>query len=663
MADTSSDVAGFISDKTATAIQQTWVNGKWVNLADTNQRNNMQALLNKVGEQVEEQQAGIKTAQQAADNAFNQAQTTNDALVKLQDGSTSTLVDLANDILARVKTDDLISQINIASDNILIQSGKLYLDADSTIFSGNAFIPGAYITDLNVDKLNAGTMTGVSSNIGNTYTSLLDSLNRYNVTLDTRGMQTGDGYASDLDYTDYVTVGSLTKSTTNTANTSTTDIADVTSPTLFTIDGSKLNAGDRVLVKLDINYSNYVGKLGSLIALQSASSSPVSFSSQSLTTGYYTYSFIITWSTALGTGKVNFQLKSTGLQANSNFYVVGANFYTDHGTGTVNYYETSGGLDADGSIRLKDYYSSTNQDAINKIYHGYEWDRGVLRLSEYDYDYDVGSSNPTVTAPYYETQLSGSGMRFLGASNDPVLEFFGDISHESLIAALGYEPWGVEYTGARNLANGTYLDQYGNIGGYPNSKAWNVSSFAGGNVLHVALDNNSASPSSFYSPGPLGLRSAGQSTEIYMGNKHVIIDNPANSSSTNYDVKLEIKGYIEMTGNVSCLHLYQSSLLSKKTNISELDTTTALYVINHTDIYKYQYKEDIVEQGAQANYHYSPIIDDINATPQYRTPNEFISDDRKARSDGDILGYAVSAIKELSKQVTDLKTQLADLTK
>ena len=202
MADTSSDVAGFISDKTATAIQQTWVNGKWVNLADTNQRNNMQASLNKVGEQVEEQQAGIKTAQQAADNAFNQAQTTNDALVKLQDGSTSTLVDLANDILARVKTDDLISQINLASDNILIQSGKLYLDADSTIFSGNAFIPGAYITDLNVDKLNAGTMTGVSSNIGNTYTSLLDSLNRYNVTLDTRGMQTGDGYASDLDYTD-----------------------------------------------------------------------------------------------------------------------------------------------------------------------------------------------------------------------------------------------------------------------------------------------------------------------------------------------------------------------------------------------------------------------------------------------------------------------------
>ena len=160
MADTSSDVAGFISDKTATAIQQTWSNGRWINLSDTNQRNNMQAALNKVGKTVTEQQAGIKTAQQAADNALNQAQTTNDALVKLQGGSTSTLVDLANDILARVTKDDLISQINIASDNILIQSGKLYLDAASVVFGGTAFITDAMITSLNADKITAGTIKG-----------------------------------------------------------------------------------------------------------------------------------------------------------------------------------------------------------------------------------------------------------------------------------------------------------------------------------------------------------------------------------------------------------------------------------------------------------------------------------------------------------------------
>ena len=48
MVDTSSDVAGFISDKTATAIQQTWVNGKWVNLSDTNQRNNIQKSINNL---------------------------------------------------------------------------------------------------------------------------------------------------------------------------------------------------------------------------------------------------------------------------------------------------------------------------------------------------------------------------------------------------------------------------------------------------------------------------------------------------------------------------------------------------------------------------------------------------------------------------------------
>jgi hypothetical protein len=72
MADTT-DVAGFISDKKATATQQTWVNGKWVNLADTNQRNNMQVAINKVGKTVTEQQAGIKTAQQAAENAMSSA--------------------------------------------------------------------------------------------------------------------------------------------------------------------------------------------------------------------------------------------------------------------------------------------------------------------------------------------------------------------------------------------------------------------------------------------------------------------------------------------------------------------------------------------------------------------------------------------------------------
>lgn len=159
-ADNKDDVASNISNKTKTALTSVWVDGSWVNVSDTNQRNNMQDDLNKVGEQVEEQQAGIKTAQQAADNAFNQAQTANDALVNLQGGSTSTIADLANDILARVTKDDLISQINIASDNILIQSGKLYLDAASTVFGGTAFITDAMITSLNADKIVAGTIKG-----------------------------------------------------------------------------------------------------------------------------------------------------------------------------------------------------------------------------------------------------------------------------------------------------------------------------------------------------------------------------------------------------------------------------------------------------------------------------------------------------------------------
>lgn len=660
MADTSSDVAGFISDKNATAIQQTWSNGRWINLGDTNQRNNMQAALNKVGKAVTEQQAGIETAQQAADNAFNQAQTTNDALVKLQDGSTSTIADLANDILARVTKDDLLSQINIASDNILIQSGKLYLDAASTIFGGTAFITDAMITDLNVDKLNAGTMTGVSSNIGNTYTSLLDSLNRYNVTLDTSGMQTGDVYASDLDYTDYVTVGTLDKDTTNTANTSTTATADVTSPTLFTIDGSKLSNGDRVLVKLDINYFYDWTYLGTQIVLQSVTDSPVLFSQQPLDYGYYTYSFVITWSTALGTGKVPFQIKAIGLPPDSNLYAVGANFYTDHGTGTTNYYEAGGALKADGSLHLKDYYSGTASKITNEQYHGYQWDRGTMRLYNYVLEQDNTQTTPVTTINNYETQMDGTGIKFLGNSTDPVLEFFGaDVN--SLIDSLGQEPWGIDYTGARNLAKGIYLDQYGDIHGYPNSKYWSVSGYGqSNNVLQLPL--NGASDVLINPPSGYGLHVHGTINSDYGINAKSGI-NGFTMTTNNIKAASGSGFYLDNAGGAggnADLHVksvVQSSLLSLKTNITEIDSGTALDLINQTEIYDYQFKDDVSNNVTK---HYaSYIIDDVNDTPQYKEPEEFLSGDKKGRDDGSLLSYAVLAIQELSKQVDTLKSQLA----
>lgn len=95
----------------------------------------------------------------------------------------STVSQLANQMLAKVSTKDfqaeialmqknlnlriskgdLISQLNLeAGGNGLIQvangKGKLYLDADSVVFSKKAFIPSAAITDIEADKIKSGTL-------------------------------------------------------------------------------------------------------------------------------------------------------------------------------------------------------------------------------------------------------------------------------------------------------------------------------------------------------------------------------------------------------------------------------------------------------------------------------------------------------------------------
>ncbi|MFR0645092.1 tail fiber domain-containing protein [Limosilactobacillus mucosae] len=70
----------------------------------------------------------------------------------------SEIIQLSDDINIRVKKGDVVSQINQeAGGNTLIQvangQGKLALNASSVIFSGSAFIPDAYISTLNADKL------------------------------------------------------------------------------------------------------------------------------------------------------------------------------------------------------------------------------------------------------------------------------------------------------------------------------------------------------------------------------------------------------------------------------------------------------------------------------------------------------------------------------
>lgn len=79
----------------------------------------------------------------------------------------SKISQMADDINMRVQKGDLLSQINIQAGSTLIQSNKLYLDASSVVFSGNAFIPSAAITDLSADKITTGTLNAYKVNVIN----------------------------------------------------------------------------------------------------------------------------------------------------------------------------------------------------------------------------------------------------------------------------------------------------------------------------------------------------------------------------------------------------------------------------------------------------------------------------------------------------------------
>lgn len=66
-----------------------------------------------------------------------------------------------------VSKGEVLTQINLEADRALIQSKRLYLDTQTVVFSGNAFIPSANIVSVNADKITAGTLDAATVNIIN----------------------------------------------------------------------------------------------------------------------------------------------------------------------------------------------------------------------------------------------------------------------------------------------------------------------------------------------------------------------------------------------------------------------------------------------------------------------------------------------------------------
>ena len=90
------------------------------------------------------------------------------------DNVASTFDMLQHDMDLRVQKGDLLSQLNLEAGRTLIQSQKIYMDADSVIMGPNtrAFIPNAAIASLSADKINTGTLNTDKISLSNGHVRL-----------------------------------------------------------------------------------------------------------------------------------------------------------------------------------------------------------------------------------------------------------------------------------------------------------------------------------------------------------------------------------------------------------------------------------------------------------------------------------------------------------
>lgn len=145
-------------------------------------------------------------------------------------------------------------------------------------------------------------------------------------------------------------------------------------------------------------------------------------------------------------------------------------------------------------------------------------------------------------------------------------------------------------------------------------------------------------------------------TQAVLTDNNININNASDTNDKNYDVAIHVKGWAEMTGWFTCMGITQTSLLSTKTRIEPLDTKVALDKIASTNVETYQFKSDVAK--GKTKRHASVIIDDVHDVAEYYTPEEFISENRMGRDDGDIIGYLMGAVKELKKQLDELKEKI-----
>lgn len=146
-----------------------WHNHQWEFVQSTQDLRNVEQNVKQAQQGLNEAKADIEKNKNEANEAITTInQTVTGLTAKVNDSvNHSELEQLSNQINLKVSKDDILGQINIAAGTTLIQNKKLYFDADSTVFSGKAFIPDAAITNISADKITAGTLDAGKINVIN----------------------------------------------------------------------------------------------------------------------------------------------------------------------------------------------------------------------------------------------------------------------------------------------------------------------------------------------------------------------------------------------------------------------------------------------------------------------------------------------------------------
>lgn len=515
------------------------------------------------------------------------------------DDFNSKYTQLSNMIDARVSKDDLIGEINLQAGSTLIRNKKIFLDGETVIFGDKtkAFIPSAAITNVDADKVSAGTIKGVNLLINNAN----------DVTSITNTGVTNAGFAPNSK--DRYVVTRVDNGVITFGNVSPNDVKDRTTANLL-IDAEGLTQEWAVQAKID--QTNLYDEKYSVAQLDKQG-----VISQSIQDSV---------------------AKQKGVKLAVSFYAKADN----DGDNLLFSYNKSQASQKLGTDYQKYSYTVTNNadlDSITIAFSGNNDNKGTIYVTEPTVTRQLTDSELAEKAidnisQSYDSSIFGNDGNLLESSKGTITLHAGDLLNDAT-------QWNSDGTQISRAIPQAEIKLIPSVDG----KSGKINLTSSNSVIDMDEDTLTIF-------NTIGDASRGGGVQI----QGLGITGSTVWSSDNY---FAIGSQKTQSYTVVNAQSFQSqSVLSSKTRIKRLDRKEALSTIMRDDIYTYLYKSDV--QLGLTKRHASLVIDDENDVAQYRAPEEFISESGNARDDGTQLGYLIAAVQYQQEEIEELKNKLEE---